>query len=137
MRVSNVRKGIELALANALVLAGGFAYFVPSPRRAYAIDAIIVWFAGALVAVPCGALMGALAGWLRRARGITMLAASFVLLVGACAIGLPAFAVDDPGWCTELIALAWVPTSFATLVLEAWTRPDELPAARVIADRRP
>jgi hypothetical protein len=130
--MSNVRKGIELALANALVLAIGFAGYLPSRTRIPVVDELALWLVGGIVAIPCGALLGFIAGRLRRERLATLLVASFVVLPVACVLACPILGFPGAEALADLIAVAWIPTSFATIALERWTRPQELPSAWVV-----
>jgi hypothetical protein len=130
--MSHVTKGITLALANTLVLAGGYADLARETFHHRAPDIVSLFVVGAFPGAGLGALLGALAGRLRTERLGTLLAVSFATLACACVMASPLISAGT--WdLAALIALAWVPTSFATVALERWTRPPEIASAWVVA----
>ncbi len=127
--MSHVTKGITLALANTLVIAGAYTELARATLHYRAPDILALFVVGALPAAGLGAMLGALAGRLRGERLGTLLAASFATL--ACAVAIVSPALDFPS--ATLVELAWIPTSFATVALERWTRLPEIASAWVIA----
>jgi hypothetical protein len=131
--MSHVTKGITLALANTLVLAGGYADLARETFHHRAPDIVSLFVVGAIPAIALGALLGALAGRLRSERLPMLLVASAAVLLCASVVASPLLGFPGMWDLPVLVALAWVPTSFATVALERWTRPPEIASAWVVA----
>ncbi len=131
--MSNISKGVVLGLANTLVLASGYAELARTTfYDRTAPTAALLFVLGSVPAVPLGAILGAIAGRLRHERVPTLMVASFAVVGSLVIVCSPLLQAYESWQLGALIALAWLPTSFATLVLERWTRPPELAPAIVI-----
>ncbi len=131
--MSNITKGMLLGVANTLVLAAAYDSAAPSAFYDHTIPGVVPLFLiGAVPAVPLGAILGHIAGRLRGERLPTLLVSSFALVACLVVLCSPLMQPYRDWQLAALIALAWVPTSFATIVLERWTRPQELPSAWVL-----
>ncbi|MGE5183224.1 MAG: hypothetical protein ACM31C_14240 [Acidobacteriota bacterium] len=132
--MSNISKGIVLGLANTLVLAAGYSSAAPVAFYDRNVPPVLPLFLlGAIPAIPLGAILGVVAGRARGERLPTLLVSSFGLVACLVVLCSPLMQPYRDWQVAGLIALAWVPTSFATIVLERWTRPAELPSAWVLA----
>jgi hypothetical protein len=131
--MSHVTKGITLGLANTLVLCGGYADLASDTFHHHAPDVLSLFVMGVIPTVPLAAVIGAIAGRLRSDRLGTLLGMTFATLVCAVVISSPILSFPGSWQVATLVALAWIPTSFATIVLERWTRPPEIPSAWVVA----
>ncbi len=131
--MSNATKGILLGLANTLVLAAGYTSAAPIEFYDRDVPTMIPLFLlGAVPAIPLGAILGVVAGRARGERLPTLLVTSFGLVACLVVLCSPVLQHYRDWQLAGLIGLAWVPTSFATIVLERWTRPQELPSAWVL-----
>jgi hypothetical protein len=131
--MSNVTKGILLGLANTLVLAAAYSDLAHGTfRDACAPTVAPLFVLGAVPAIPIGGILGVIAGRVRGERLPTLLLASFGFVACVVIVCSPMLHAIYDWQIAALIALAWVPTSFATLVLERWTRPEELAPAWVL-----
>lgn len=131
--MSNISKGAVLGLTNTLVLAAGYsdlAHYQFHDRHVPSLPALFVL--GAIPGAMLGGLLGELAGRVRDERIGKLLLASFATIGCFVLVCLPLVRGYDDWQLAALIALAWVPTSFATLVLERWTRPPALASAWVL-----
>ena len=130
--MGNISKGVVLGLTNTLVLSAGYCDLARQSFHYWHVPDVAALFV--LAAVPggvLGGLLGELAGRLREDRVAKLLLASFATIGLFVLVSAAMLRAYDDWQLAALIALAWVPTSFATLVLERWTRPP-LPSAWVL-----
>jgi ABC-type dipeptide/oligopeptide/nickel transport system permease subunit len=118
------------AVGIGAILGGLMSLTPPHGYRPYAFSwgmrvFLVVTVVAIVAALPLGALLGILAGRLRRRRRLLLVGAVVIAVpvLGLAIVGLlTPFRLNDPGFLL-VVAAGLIPTTAMAFVLERWTRP--------------